>query len=277
MTKRFFPLALLSFAFLAACGDDDSDFIARPDGAKSSSSMARNYSSTTEPYTIVDQFNPKISYGEMVDDRDGQTYRTVKIGDQTWMAENLNYRDLRKVWDYDSSSFCYNDSAIYCERYGRFYPWSTAMDSIGTWSTNGKGCGGNGCTPTYPVRGICPSGWHLPDSTEWRILINTAGGDSIAGEHLKSRSPDWETQVNYDDKKRYGGKDTYGFSALASGTYWDIRVGVACIPRLSTEIWTSTSYYSTDAYAIHLDIFNNNAWYYTPKKRSSNPVRCVKD
>ena len=60
MTKRLLPLALLSFAFLAACGDDDSDFIARPDGAKSSSSMARNYSSTTEPYTIVDQFNPKM-------------------------------------------------------------------------------------------------------------------------------------------------------------------------------------------------------------------------
>ena len=264
--KHSLYTAFACAAFLAACGDDDSDFIARPDGAKSSSSMARNYSSTTEPYTIVDQFNPRISYGEMVDDRDGQTYRTVKIGDQTWMAENLNYRDLRKVWDYDSSSFCYNDSAIYCERYGRFYPWSTAMDSIGTWSTNGKGCGGNGCTPTYPVRGICPSGWHLPDSTEWRILINTAGGDSIAGEHLKSRSPDWETQKKKKKKKRYGGKE-----------YWDIRVGVACIPRLSTEIWTSTSYYSTDAYAIHLDIFNNNAWYYTPKKRSSNPVRCVKD
>lgn len=278
MLKKFGFALALAFAFgLVACGDDDSDFIARPDGARSSSSTTKYSSSTTEPYVIVDQFNPKISYGEMVDDRDGQTYKTVKIGDQTWMAENLNYRDIRKVQYYDSSSFCLEDSTIYCERYGRLYPWSVAMDSVGTWSTNGKNCGSGICSPTYPVRGICPSGWHLPDSTEWAILIAEAGGDSVAVERLKSRSPDWETQVDYDDKPRYGGKDSYGFSVLASGTYWDLKVGRACIPRRSTEFWSSTPRGSEQAYAVHIHIYSNGAFFYFPDKESAGPVRCIKD
>ena len=100
-----------------------------------------------DPLTVVKSF--------MTDERDGQTYKTVTIGTQTWMAENLNLET-----DY---SYCYNDSAEYCGKYGRLYTWAAAMDSVGTWSTNGKGCGyGNVCSATYPVRGVCPEGWHLP-------------------------------------------------------------------------------------------------------------------
>ena len=92
-------------------------------------------------------------YGSLTDDRDGQTYKTVKIGEQIWMAENLNYEEL--------NSYCYNDSAEYCAKYGRLYTWAAAMDSAGEWSNNGRACGLNmmTCSPKYPVRGICPEGW----------------------------------------------------------------------------------------------------------------------
>ena len=112
--------------------------------------------------------NPNISYGELIDDRDGQVYKTVQIGDQLWMAENLNYRYIVKTTLEDSSSFCGSDK---CSIYGRQYYWSAAMDSAARFSKNGKGCGyGRSCNYVKPVRGICPENWHLPDSTEWSIL-----------------------------------------------------------------------------------------------------------
>lgn len=81
------------------------------------------------------------------------------------MAENLNYRYLEPNYKVDSSSFCYNDSIQYCEKYGRLYLWSAAVDGAGLFSDNAKGCGyGEHCEPILPVRepvpkaGICPIG-----------------------------------------------------------------------------------------------------------------------
>ena len=131
---------------------------------------------TPGSYMCRDYLIPKIckqngedncEYGTLTDNRDGKVYKTVKIGYSWWMAENLNYAYLQSTDSLDSSSFCYKDSAEYCEKYGRLYLWSAAMDSVGMYSANGKGCGsGAGCTPTFPVRGVCPEGWHIPNSSE---------------------------------------------------------------------------------------------------------------
>jgi uncharacterized protein (TIGR02145 family) len=79
------------------------------------------------------------------------------------MAQNLNYET--------KNSYCYNDSTTYCEKYGRLYTLAAAMDSVKI------GCG-NGlvCSPAYPVQGVCPDGWHLPDTTEWNEMLVIAGG-----------------------------------------------------------------------------------------------------
>jgi uncharacterized protein (TIGR02145 family) len=117
------------------------------------------------------------------DGRDGRTYKMVKIGNQTWMAENLNYQT-------DSGSWCYMDSISYCDKYGRLYDWETAQT-------------------------VCPDGWRLPEAYGlygWERLAATAGGWKNAGKKLKSKSG-WR-----DNKGKSGnGTDDYGFSALPGG------------------------------------------------------------
>jgi uncharacterized protein (TIGR02145 family) len=97
--------------------------------------------------------------GTFTDARDGKTYRTVKIGEQTWMAENLNYQT--------GNSWCYADTDSNCIQYGRLYDWGTATKA-------------------------CPVGWHLPTIGEWVKLTNVAGGSRNAGTKLKSKSPKWD-------------------------------------------------------------------------------------
>lgn len=172
----------------------------------------------------------KISYGFLTDTRDKQTYKTVTIGKQTWMAQNLNYATKK--------SSCYNNDSTYCAKYGRLYYWSEAMDSLGTWSKNGKGCGlvtGVNCTPTYPVRGICPSGYHLPSGAEYETLYTTVGGVwysdggivSEVAKKLKSASG-WSDGGN--------GSDDYGFSVLPAGKK---RRSTFENEGSSTYFWTS--------------------------------------
>jgi len=107
------------------------------------------------------------------DPRDGKVYRTVKIGSQVWMAENLAYAA--------EGSKCYNNEESNCEKYGRLYDWDTAMKS-------------------------CPAGWHLPSREEWQTLVDFAGGGKIAGEKLKAKSG-WN---DYEGKSG-NGTDEYSF------------------------------------------------------------------
>jgi uncharacterized protein (TIGR02145 family) len=116
--------------------------------------------------------------GILTDSRDGQTYKTVKIGNQVWMAENLRF----KIDD----SWCYENSEENCGKYGRLYDWNTAKT-------------------------ICPAGWHLPSREEW-VVLGTSAGKVSAGKALKS------TYGWADYKGSQGnGTDVFGFSALPGG------------------------------------------------------------
>lgn len=95
-----------------------------------------------------------IDEKNMVDTRDGQKYKTVKIGNQIWMARNLNYKI--------SASSCYNGKDDNCEQNGRLYIWQSALKA-------------------------CPTGWHLPNKDEFEQLIKNVGGNYIAGKNLKSK------------------------------------------------------------------------------------------
>ena len=218
-------------------------------------------------------FNPDIDYGTMTDERDGKVYRTVQIGDQVWMAENLNFDpgqggsgDDKYDW-----SWCYNNEPKNCDVGGRLYTWAAAMDSVGEWSTNGKGCGYGSrwnCSPTYPVRGICPKGWHLPEKVEWGTLFEAVGGSNGAGTALKSQCG-W-----YSNCKE---TDAFGFSVPPAG----FRHGYNQYRNFSYDgsyayFWCST-YYSNKANVMYLTSGSGMARMSDDSMESGNSVRCVKD
>ena len=253
---------LLLPVMFVACSDDDSGFISRPDGKDSSPSVTPKSSDS----------KTSVPTGTMTDSRDGQTYRTVKIGTQTWMAENLNYAYTGVPYNHsgntlDSTSWYYDNDASYSTKYGRLYTWAAAMDSVGTWSTNGKGCGysviGMTCSPDYLVRGVCPEGWHLPDTTEWKTLIFAVGG--FAGMKLKSTT-NWHSG---------GGTDAYLFSALPAGERGDD--GYYYGENYRANFWCSTEfdYYYACGMLMRYDI--NVVNLYGIYKGGGYSVRCLKD
>ncbi len=220
--------------------------------------------------------NPNINYGEMTDSRDGQVYKTVKIGNQVWMAQNLNYADSVQMPSLKGKSWCYNDSAKYCEKYGRMYTWAAAIDSVklATDKNNPVDCGSDkSCGLVGPVQGICPDGWHLPDSTEWRTLVTAVGGQPVAGKILKSQSG-WKDNS---DKGSGNGSDDVGFSAVPAGL---MRVGSAAYSEGETAwFWSSTEGGIVGyAYEMDLDYKFDNADLneHASSTRYAYSVRCLK-
>ena len=224
-----------------------------------SSSAAKSSSSVALPTSSDKVIKPtEVTVGIMTDSRDAQAYKTVKIGSQVWMAQNLNYKT--------SNSYCHNDDLANCTKYGRLYTWAAAMDSAGTWSTNGKGCGyGSKCSSTGTIRGICSSGWHLPSQTEWNTLFTAVGGSSTAGKVLKSISG-WYNSGN--------STDAFSFSVLPAG-YWDYN-GSYGGDGYGAYFWSSTGL-SLDAYSVILDYNRDNVRLDSYNKRDGFSVRCVKD
>ena len=187
-------------------------------GSATSSSSIENLPSSSS----IDSGEPV--FGSLTDTRDGKVYKTVKLGSQEWMAENLNYAA--------EGSHCYEDKEENCEKYGRLYNWEIALD------TSNRGCGDNfsGCrlrNDFHPRQGVCPDGWHLPEHSEWDTLFNFAREHS-EGEGVGSSllAYDWD-----DYNEKLYASDRFGFNILLAGIsfkeeYTDLGV--------STEFWTSS-------------------------------------
>jgi len=155
------------------------------------------------------------------DQRDGKKYKTVKIGNQTWFAENLNYEA--------SGSKCYDNAPSNCQKYGRLYDWNTALKA-------------------------CPSGWHLPSKEEWEVLDKAVGGKDVAGKKLKSKSS-WKDNGNGTDDYGFstlpGGYSDYGsFYGVGLGGFWWSASGYDII----YAHYRSISYHRAGAYWDEDDI-----------------------
>ena len=220
--------------------------------------------------------NKLITYGKLVDERDGQIYRTVQIGSQNWMAENLNYSPQSSPENdaYRSKVDCFKDNCWKYEKYGRYYSWAAAMDSAGIFSSNCVWCGYNPPSrpsgipsPSKIKRGICPEGWHVPDASEWNALIS-AVGELNAREKLSSA-------IGWNDD--FNGSDDYGFSIIPAGyvvrkldSYYDVSYGSE---GYYARLWSSDeSWLHKSEYALSFGIEQTEE----PKFWRLN-VRCIQD
>ena len=161
--------------------------------SSSSENEWEDYEPVSSSSTKVSSSSESEESGTFTDTRDGQIYKTVKLEEQVWMAENLNYET--------ENSYCYNDSIENCEKYGRLYTWEAALNA-------------------------CPSGWHLPTKEEFKTLRFNVGGSDVAGKMLKSTTG-WYDDGNGVDKYGFnvlpaGFRNFYGifFNAGKYANFW---------------------------------------------------------
>ena len=239
----------------------------RNDSLSSSAMESSSSSETTQSSSSSENISAGSVYDAtaktLKDLRDGQTYKTVTIGDQTWMAENLNYKT--------TNSYCYNDADSNCTKYGRLYTWAAAIDSVklATDADNPLDCGyGKTCGLSGKVQGVCPEGWHLPSYDEWNTLFTAVGGKSIAGAKLKSQTG-WTA---YDGITN---EDSFGFSALPAG-YRSLN-GNYLYEGDYAGFWSSTEDNSSHAYYMYLYYSLGSVGNGYSNKYYGRSVRCLKD
>lgn len=194
--------------------------------------------------------------GTITDKRDGQTYSTVKIGDQWWMAENLNYET-------SSGSWCYDNKTLNCDIYGRLYDSPNCTVDLNDIEDK-----------------ICPPGWSVPGDDEWKTLEQQLGMSSS-----DSDAVGWRESGNVGIKLKSNngwigadiGTNESGFSALPGGFRLGIRdndfvdLGSLCY------FWSSTV--PADNYAWSRAIRTD----FVGVRRSQGgfnkgkSVRCIKD
>ena len=199
----------------------------------------------------VDQSNQielsfKIERGDdntFIDPRDGQVYRIVTIGSQTWFAENLNYET-------GSGSWCYDDDPANCDVYGRLYTWDSAMTA-------------------------CPDGWHLPADEEWKQLEMYLGMSQSQADGTSWRGNDEGKKLKSVSGWIYSGNgtDEVGFRALPGGYYYgafyDLNYGGGW--------WSATTDGFTDAWYRYLYHDKDKISRMSSVKAGGFSVRCLRD
>ncbi|MDR2582916.1 MAG: fibrobacter succinogenes major paralogous domain-containing protein [Fibromonadaceae bacterium] len=239
MVLRFFIFAA---AFLVSCTSEERDSVCDEKSVYYNGCVGGGSSSSTQSGII---YGPNFFF-------QGENYETVIIGNQVWMARNLNYDA--------PGSECYENTLAYCDQYGRLYDWATVMNL----STI---CNSSSCASQIGAkhRGMCPDDWHIPSSAEWNTLINYVGDVSYAGTKLKATS-DWNNG---------SGTNTYGFSALpggyGSGGFNFFGVGK------SGYWWSSSEGSNNYAYSYYMDYDKEYANSNESRKSYMYSVRCVKD
>lgn len=197
----------------------------------------------------------------LVEDIDGNNYKTVRIGSQTWMAENLRSTkcnngevipliiDYKQWWSLETPAYCWynNDKQKYGDPYGALYNF-------------------------YAVTGdcnICPAGWHVPSLEEWDELIQYLGGDGIAGGKMKT------TGLSLWLAPNSGASNSSGFSAVPAGRrYWELFINLGA----EASFWSTTI--NSDEFSYVKTLFYHEQTV-NPMgklaKQAGLSVRCIKD
>ena len=200
-------------------------------------------------------------------DHEGNVYRTVQIGSQCWMAENMRCTTSPSGYRwYGNPRFSAADpeyAPYYATpldpRHGMFYNWAAAMD-LPASQNNSKAFLG-------PVRGICPEGWRLPSVDDWDRLFTTLGGHRVAGEMMKSPSHMWDPYYSIL-------RDNTGFDAVPAGAYTENQHQYyGC----QSFFWCSDNFSRNEAWCCILYDFKNEGYNYLDYKCYGHSVRCVKE
>lgn len=248
-----------------------------------------------------------LTYGQ-VTDIDGKTYKTIKIGNQIWMAENLNvshfrngdripylnkeyqwvaineridFRDTNAI----SPGYCYyNNDSIKAKKYGKLYNWLAVNDK----------------------RGLAPIGWHIPSDSEWTVLAKYLGGYqvykyennktfNVAGKKMRTVTG-WQEEETPDKnslsykldqrmKLKYGATNSSGFSALPggfrdegyNGFYGGFISGKTNFMTGYSASWWSSTKTLYQAIAIELINYEDKIYFKEKERLSGLSIRCIKD
>lgn len=183
------------------------------------------------------------THGEFTDSRDGHVYKTIKVGNMEWMAENMNFKSRE--------SRCYAKINENCVKYGRLYSWEDAVSKV------------------------CPEGWFLPSSDDFKTLIATVGGEASAGYALKAQSG-WLGDG--------AGIDAIGFGALPGGELVPQGIGGADTKvayeneKKTAGFWSTDNMENVGVAVLRMTYFTKGVEFseHRYKPWSGFSVRCVK-
>jgi len=201
-------------------------------------------------------WNAAVIYGWLKDPRDGRSYRTVKIGTQVWMAENLNYRNMKGRSD--TVGECPLNSIDSCSKYGRLYSWADAMGVASNYNSTLLNA-------MLPLQGICPEGWHVPSEVEFDTLEDYASVGGGAGYRLKSTSG-WSF-----DFADYS-KDEYGFRALSTGLRYNSG-GMGLYGYI--YFWSSSESNEYGAWTLYMYTHDPGTVHPNYLKSNGCSIRCI--
>ncbi len=230
----------------------------------------------------------------ITDSRDNKVYKIVQIGTQCWMAQNLDFGTyaiaiVQILPQSLSTKYCYNNNQTNCSTYGGLYEWDVMMN--GSVGCNGTGTSQPGCS--IPVKGICPTGWHVPSHYEWTLLEKNVGSNPGAfpydeivpsfsylgtdeGNNLRTTTGWTIGTCATPPGGPCIGTNSSGFSALAAG---DVLWGSFFMIGTDAMWWTSTGDKNNNknAWGRHLQYDYANVQRYISGKQLGFSVRCLKD
>jgi uncharacterized protein (TIGR02145 family) len=196
-----------------------------------------------------------FKYGSFTDARDGETYRTVKIGNQVWMAENLRFKT--------NASFAPGNEESNIKKFGRLYTWTSALDIPAEFADQSpaKDLAMYEKMKDANFQGIAPEGWHIPSNKEWEELMANIDPKST-GSELRSACV-WQKP----------GKDSLGFFALPAG--YRFNDGSFRHFGRRARFWSKDEYGTANAY--RMSITENSIDIEGVYRSDALSVRCVKN
>ena len=214
-----------------------------------SSAQLYFYDCTEHDCVTMEYLNPDISYGEFLDTRDNQVYRTLVISNHVWTAQNMNYEIMSEEGK-SKNNWCYNDDPEYCKKFGRLYNWEAAQKA-------------------------CPEGWHLPTADEWLELIEDHTCEITQERNFPKQYHCAGTSLKTVDGWEDGLTNTneYGFSVMAAG--FKVPKGFGG-EGVMGEFWTSTDETETYAAFVEFGRVQDYAEIALIDKSNGLSVRCVK-